>query len=463
MKVTEYKSGGRAAQVLAGMATDRAVCGAVAARWDGRMFGSRWENLVAGWCVAHYEKYRKAPGRAVESYFDAWAAKKSRDKDAVDLVEAFLQSLSDRFAGAKQAPASEYLLDLAARHFDEVRVRNLREELEGDLGDGDLEAAKDRIRKFSGVGVGQKAGMDLYQDEEPILAAFEDDGDNVFKWGQPALDNFFAGALEREAFIAFQAVEKRGKSFWLQEVAWAASQGGADVAFFETGDQSQRQILRRIAARAAGRPFRPDKRVQVPVSMQPGEPPRVEYETRSFPDKMTGDEARRAVRRAGKRSGVGRLKLSVHPNTSISVEGISGVLSDWERTEAFVPSVVVVDYADVMAPMSKKDDDRAEINDTWKALRRLSQEAHCLLVVATQAKAEAAEAITLTRKHFANDKRKYGHVTGMVGINQTEGEKAAGVFRLNWILGRDLDFPESTCVYTAGCLPLANPCILSTF
>src|SRR5207249_1458862 len=114
------------------------------------------------------------------------------------------------------------------------------------------------------------------------------------------------------------------------------------------------------------------------------------------------------------------------------------------------------------APLDKRADKRDRINDTWMGLRRLNQKLHSLLLVATQADAAAAWTDTLTRDNFADDKRKYGHVTGMVAINQNKAEDEGQTFRIGWLLGRDLDFPVGRFLHTAGALALADPMVVAT-
>lgn len=458
MKV-QRRDGSPERKLLIGMVTQRAVVAAVAAVWDGRQFGSRWSNLVGGWAVEHFRRYGKPPGRQVEGYFDDWAAR-AKDQDTVKLIEQFLDGLSRESQRAK--PSSAYLLDLADRHLSLESVKRLAEELEGDARSLDPAKALERIQKFRPPRVGASAGVRLLDDREAVRAAFESRGEVLIRWGQEALDNFFEETLARGEFIAFMGKEKVGKSFWLQELAWLASLQGRNAAFFEVGDQSQNQLIRRFGARAAGRPFKRDRVVRFPTVLDPGEPPHVEYDERRYEEPMTWQEAFRALRKAGREHGADRLRLSVHPNSSISVLGIEAILDGWAR-DGWVPDVVGVDYADILAPINGKDDSRDQINASWKALRRLNQKLDCLMLTGTQADAGSYEVRTLTRRNFSEDKRKYSHVTGTVGINQTDAEKEAGLYRLNWIVGRDLEFSEEQCVTTAACLPYANPAVRSTF
>ena len=46
-----------------------------------------------------------------------------------------------------------------------------------------------------------------------------------------------------------------------------------------------------------------------------------------------------------------------------------------------IPDVIIVDYADILAPEdTRQSEKRHQVDETWKALRRLSQEWHALVI-----------------------------------------------------------------------------------
>ena len=93
-------------------------------------------------------------------------------------------------------------------------------------------------------------------------------------------------------------------------------------------------------------------------------------------------------------------------------------------------------------------EERHRQNKIWKQLRSLSQERHCLVVTATQADAKSYESGLLHMKNFSEDKRKYGHVTAMYGLNQDKDgrEKNIGLMRINEIVLREGDYNTSKTV-----------------
>ena len=150
------------------------------------------------------------------------------------------------------------------------------------------------------------------------------------------------------------------------------------------------------------------------------------------------------------------LRVSVHPNSSINLAGVSSVLDRWELQHDFIPDIIIIDYADILAPEDPKKQTRDQVNDTWKALRRLSQERHCLVLAPTQANAASYGAETQDMGNFSEDKRKLAHVTGMLGLNQTPEEKGMGVMRLNWIALRESSFNVKRCLWVGQSLTLGR-------
>lgn len=463
-------------RVLTGIITDSTVCAAVAARWDPEagLFASRWENMIAGWAVKYHATHGKAPGNHIAPIYESWAAGADRDAATLDLVERYLRGMSDEYA-AGEGLASDYLIDLAGSYFDRVRLRRLAEGIAADLDMGDLRAARDRAAGSRPVEIGAGAGIDVFNDFAALSAAFNDQSIDLIHM-PGALGQFFGSRLGRDCLVAFMGPEKRGKSFWLLHMAWAALKERRRVAFFVVGDMSQGQVIRqRIAARAARRPQRatghPDSDnppMKYPTAIHRNDGDRIAtvahevYEYRHDLDLRESWAAFQKIQRRAIRSEQSYFKLSTHPAGTVSVAGMRAIIDAW-AVNGWVPDVVIVDYADELAAPAgmQRADERGQINETWRQLRALSQALHCLVITATQSDADSYNANIITRKNFSNDKRKFAHVTAMVGINQTDEEQDLGIYRLNIIAGREGRYRVARCVHTAACLPIANPAVLS--
>ena len=463
MKTTTY-DGSVSRRVLAGMVTDRAVLARIAARWtrDG-LFAGRAENLVGGWCVGHHRKYGGPPGKEIQTRFDSWArSMAARDEKLVERVGAILQAVSDDWACDGDGRGSEYVLDLAGALFSEAALRVGLEEIQGRLDLGDVAGAVGRWAETRRVDLGVGALVRPGQDWEPWRRAFDPErADPLFEY-PGALGRFIGPSFARDCFVAVQAPAKRLKSWVLLDLAHRAVRARRRVAYFEAGDLSEPQVLLRLGQAALRRPLaersgEAEVDVEVPVEFADKEQkPRTELRRLRT---VTAEECFRAWRRATNERD--RLRLSCHPNSSLTAEALAGALTDWAGG-GWVADVVVVDYADILAAPPGVRDAREGINETWKRLRRLSQELHCLVLTATQADAASYDQHLQRRKNFSEDRRKHDHVTTMFALNMTDDEKGFGVMRVNILDRRSGLFVERRQCWVVGCPAIGCPVMLST-
>lgn len=470
MKIQKRKNSAER-RILIAMIVDTTVVGHIAAKWEkGGLFNSTWSNLVGGWCCSYYERHNKAPGKMIEGLFESWATD-NKDEETIQLVERFLEGLSGEYAQLRKESNTDYILELSSSLFNKVRITKLAEALQADAETGEIEKAYKRVETYNRVEVGEQAGIDVLGDKLSIKQAFEQKHLPLIRY-RGAAGNFFGESLERDGFVSFMGPEKRGKSWMLMDIAWRGMEQGNRVAFFAIGDMSKNQMLLRFHTRASKRPLNatdeddPKKGpTKYPTSIEydPGSSmANVEHETRKYKKPLSWQEAWRNSQAVIKKRGGGLLKLSCHSNGSIGVQGIAGIIRSWERT-GWVPDVVVLDYADLLAPPYGVTESRDVINHNWKHLRKLSQDLHGLVVTATQSDAASYETEILSMKNFSDDKRKFAHVTGMIGLNQTTAEKKLDLMRLNWLVLRESSFSEDQVLHIAGCRDIANPLILSTF
>jgi hypothetical protein len=83
----------------------------------------------------------------------------------------------------------------------------------------------------------------------------------------------------------------------------------------------------------------------------------------------------------------------------------------------------------------------------------------------TQADAASYEKNSLGLSNFSEDKRKYGHVTAMYGLNQdVDGrEKKIGIMRINEIVVREGEFDTSSQIHVLQNLRRGRPFLYSYY
>uniref|UniRef100_A0A6M3IPZ6 Putative helicase n=1 Tax=viral metagenome TaxID=1070528 RepID=A0A6M3IPZ6_9ZZZZ len=458
----ETFDGSQERSILIAMIMNDSVLSRISAKYERGMFESVWARIISGWCVEYHEKYNHAPKKTVQGLFDVWA-EKHKSKEAIELVSDFLGTLSDEYESGEEIN-SDYVIDVAGEYFNRVRALRLSEKIQGDIDSGNTSKAIERIEAFGRIEIGAGSGIDVFHDQAAIRDVFAEKKESIIKY-PGALGVFFDDMLERDGFVSFMGPEGCGKTWWLIDMAFRAMLQRRRVAFFEVGDMSQRQVIGRLLTRASRHPKRACT-VQYPTEIfkdSSKEMATVTFKEKVFDRPLSWQKARKSCEemlRKRVKTSRSLFKLSCHPNSTMNVQGIKAILQSWQR-EDWVPDVICIDYADILLADAPSFDFRNQINDTWKRLRSLSQEWHCLVVTNTQADAKSYSAQLLDRANFSDDKRKNAHVTASIGINVSSQEKEAGITRLNLTKVREGYFSSKQCVHVAGCLALGNPAVRS--
>lgn len=460
--IVEKHDGSQERHILTGMVVSSQVLSRIASRWDkDGLFASPWANLIGGWCIRHYRKYHKAPGRQIEAIFASWA-EDCRDKDNIKLVEQFLGNLSGDYVRRKKAINVNFLTDEAGDYFNRVKLKRFAEAIENDLATGRVSAALARLPKFHKVELGKRETIDILS-PDAYDSVFQERSESLIRF-KGDLGKFFGRSLSRDNFVAFMGPMKRAKSYWLLHVGYEAMLQRRRVLMLQLGDLSRTQAMARFAVRVANKPLYPDKFTYPKAIDVEGESASIRGEPKKFSKGLSKQELREACKRVIDKymqTEESYLKMEVYPTRSFTVDSLRAVIDEltWHN---WVPDVVVADYADIMAaPAGFRGESRDAVNENWMGLRRVSQEVNGLVLTATQANAASFRADSLGMEHFSEDNRKFAHVTSMVGLNQSQTEKAMGVWRLNWLVRREEEYTTKDYCYTAGALALANPAILA--
>lgn len=469
MRIEEFNDK-REVTLLAGLLYDRSVLGRIASKWDGHLFYHPMANTLTQLAVEYYTKHEKAPGQDIEGLFRLWA-EASPVEENIRAGEKLLHQAAEEYERSAKNYNPEHVLDIAGEHFNRVRLENLTGRIDSNLKLGKVKEAWEVWEMGRRVEMGVGSGENLIQDKEQVFSLFERQDEPLITY-PGAMGRFFGPVLGRDRFVTFLAPEKTGKSFWLLDLAWrAVTKHRLRVAYFECGDDPEETRMRFMVragkcpdSTSDGEPF--PATIKWPTAILPplqrGEQARLKTKDVTFKKRLDAARAWRGCQRiqADLKSNTDFLKLSCHPAKSVSVSGICSILKSWEL-EGWHPDAVIIDYADLLAPGNSKVDVLQQDDDTWAALRALSQREHVLVASATQTNREGYKARWLEKSHVGGSKRKLAHCSCCVGINVFGQEKDDQTYRLNWVARRK--GATNRFVYAAACLALANPCVKSCF
>ena len=445
-------------RILAWMVADKSVAARVATQWTGRgLFPSDQANLVGGWAVQHVIAYHEpllASGltQELQRWLEPRPAQDALAASVERLVGHLLQELPQVVQGS-----AEYALDRIAEYFNTVALQEQLQQAGEDLRAGRLDAVYGRLQKVSQIELGSQGEMfhptsrlDLLQD-----AFGREETEPLVDYGGE-LGELLNKAMLRDTLLAVMASDKMGKSMFLIDLAIRAAQARQRVAYFECGDMGRRQVLQRLGQRLTGLPRR-EQVVEVFDDTQ-------EWLDQDFPPKrrelraeLTAGVMHRRLQRL-EYGGAGLLRVGAFAAGTLTVAAIHQQLEQLAQREDWVPDVILIDYADILAPPAGVRDTLDQIDENWKQLRRLSQQWHALVMTATQANAGAYDSDRApSRKNFSGRKTKLAHVVGMLGLSRKQADFDKGLSRLGWVVGRNWEWREGRTIPVFGCWEISHP------
>lgn len=398
-------------------------------------------RLIADWCLEYGEQYGQAPKAEIQRIFEEYAAAGKAPPARIREVAEVLDWMSTELTSGGSMNI-DYLLDMAERHFEHANLDITASEIKHHLERGDLAAAQAALAAHKTVERPKQVGINPFRDTEAVEAAFKDSPVPLFLL-PGAVGELLNDSLVRDFLLGIMGPEKRGKTFLLIELAFRALMARLNVAFFEVGDLSQNQLLRRLFIRLACKSdrakyvgnllvpmadclwhqqglcenmARPKGKVlrdaeggllgkdtdwagHVPCDLCakaqrpfPGVPA---YKIKTVKAPLSLAEIPLLQDRMNRRLGKRMLKVACYPTNTFSVNDLDRTLDYWEDYEGFVPDLIIGDYADIFAPIDTRKDEQGQINDTWMGLRRVTQERHCLGIFPTQANAGSYGASSL--------------------------------------------------------------------
>lgn len=476
--------------------------------------------VVADWCITYYNKHNTVPGVHIQDIFKRHSRRETVDDATLDLIEMFLDSISEEFERSENFNV-DYLLKESETYFKtralELLADNIKLRIENNKPLQDIESL---VSDYTAPIVEAAVKSEVFDDDDFWV---EEESESHVLFKMPGALGDVMGPIERDTFIGILAKEKSGKTWMVIDMAMRALKAGCNVAFFGVGDLTERQMKTRLRSYIYGiSPRYKNKKTimqpildcyhnqtqECPIDKAPENDlvikekkqakgkkkrstPSIEiltYEdlpdhrpcTRCAKDRELISNFKGAVwhkevrvkdvmsvpvdekrKKFKQRVGAGRFRMHISESNTTTVGGIKNILKVWEHQCGFVPDVIIIDYADILAPENPKLDFRHQENSKWMGLRGLSQRYNCAVITVTQSTRGGYEKESLEDVDVSEDKRKLSHVTAMYALNQTSKDKKRGVVRFAPIMVREDDFDIKKNVIILRCLSLGKPYIAS--
>ena len=516
MKITRQKPEDAQTEryLITALIVSEDVCRGLQNQFNQEYFQSKLTKEIAKWCFDFFAEYDDAIKKEIEPLLEMKSKSGKIEPDLEEEIRKFLMDLSEEYSEWETLNA-QYYTELGIKYFRKRSFIILSEQLKEAATNNALEEAEQTYSEFV------KVSQELSNEREILTAEAVDDlkisleRQPSYLFEMPGDLGKMIGPIERSTFIGILGAEKSGKTYHLMMFAHAAAKRGLNVAMIETGDLTQDQLDLRFYSYLTNKAYKEkntgskivptldclhnqlcdcaDCEADTPVvqavngkhfytldikdkDILESHPVCIKcYRDRAENRKFKGSvwwiekeikqwkwqEVKDRVERFHHRF-KGKIVTEAFPMDSIKASDIRNWCIKKQRQEGWTPDVLICDYPDILAPESNKEF-RHQENEKWKILRRISQEFHCCVIVATQANSKAYNRESLTLENFSEDKRKFSHVTHFFAINKTAHESRSGCSRLSTLLLREDYIEISNQVTLVQNLNVSNPNVYNFF
>lgn len=439
-------------------------------------------KIICFWCIDYFKRYKKAPQNHIKDIF-LMESELGMTKEDKEIIGIFLSKLSSKYS-EEQSINSDYVRDNAFNYFKlrELEIRTV--EAQRLLSIGKVEEAEEQFTQFKKIAYQTSGWFNPFESKE-VFEVFDEDEEGIFRL--PGALGHIVGPLERDWFIAVLAPFKRGKTWFLQEMAVRGlfqrlkvvfislemkrknikeriykritgfgSKTGEDVFLYpvfdcelnQTGECERQERRNQIQLRAKNSP-KPD--FDVDMEYRPCAYCREHfisdyqletwYEVIEVPQ-FEFSKTKKTVQAFMNMYG-DNLRAISYPRMTASISDIRRDLLLLEQHEQFIPDIIIIDYADILKPVSSKGKKLDDIDDIWKMLASMAAERHCILFTASQGTRGAIYKSDMAQDDLAEWIGKLGHVDLFVGLSQTKEEKHSKIIRVNGLVHRHKEIDEN--------------------
>jgi archaellum biogenesis ATPase FlaH len=290
---------------------------------------------------------------------------------------------------------------------------------------GEYGPVEELVKKAVQIGLNKDMGTDYFLDPRSRLMKIKDKNGQVSS-GWKSVDDKLFGGLNRGELNIFAAASGGGKSLFLANlgVNWALM--GLNVIYL-TFELSEELVSMRVDSMITGIPSR-----EIFKSL---------------------DDVEMKVKMIGKKSGSFQVK---YMPSGKNTNDIRAYLKEYEVKLGHKPDVLLVDYLDLLMPISRKiSAENLFIKDKFvsEELRNLAVEKNCIFVTAAQLNRGAVEEVEFDHSHISGGLSKIQTADNVFGIFTSRAMRERGRYQIQLMKTRsssgvgakiDLEFDVDT-------------------
>lgn len=271
---------------------------------------------------------------------------------------------------------------------------------------GEVEAT---IKAAVQIALVKDLGLDYYEDPKSRLEAIKENKGQC-STGWKSVDDKLYGGLNRGEITIFAGQSGAGKSLFLQNLAVNWAMAGLNVVYLSL-ELSEKLCAMRIDAMHTN------------------------YETREVMRNI--DDVHMKIR-ASQQKSKGSLRIKQMPN-GCTTNDMRAFIKEYEIHSKKKVDAILVDYLDLMSPMSKKiSAENLFVKDKYvtEELRNLAVELDIITVSASQLNRGSYEEIEFDPSHIAGGISKVNTADNVIGIFTSAAMKEGGRYQIQFMKTR---------------------------
>ncbi|MCL2103607.1 MAG: hypothetical protein FWH21_00910 [Kiritimatiellaeota bacterium] len=160
-----------------------------------------------------------------------------------------------------------------------------------------------------------------------------------------------------------------------------------------------------------------------------------------------------------------KLRISECDTGKFTPSNVDRLLDTLDAQYGFVPSVLIIDYVDLMKQEEgrRSDKDHDGMRRLWETLRDISKRRDILVLTVTQLNRAGFSQESATLENLGRTKTGADNCTAFFAINQTFDEHRMGLFRLSKLVAREGHYDPEHQALCYSRLAVQNPFALSAF
>ena len=323
-------------EIITGIITNTQYLKEIQQIYSPDIFQISYAKIIVRWCFDYYTKYNKAPDSNIQGLYEGYLNSQNADETQVELIGKFLSNLSE---GYEKKVNVEYVIDKAEKYFRKRKIEILREKLGLLLIENRIDESELEIGSYKRPARPSTIGIDIIHGN--INKLLNEEEEMLFQF--PGVLGEMVSPFYREDFVAIAAPMKRGKTLWLSEMGLKGMMRGFKIIFYSF-ESSEFRMIKRIYQNLLG-----ETRIKKEIKF-------------SFFNENNEIEYKKILKKGINRNKISKKKkqlekmlnssfwLACFPTYSMNVEDIKIHLDNLEHYNKFIPDIIIIDYADILAP-----------------------------------------------------------------------------------------------------------------